>query len=308
MDKHLLGIVVGWSMLLVLACGSDSKTSEQNSDSLKAGIQKEDAVLTSQSTTWDDSLKKYFTLIQIPKIKQAVEEFNRIKTASDLASFYQKTLESVTTIIDEQIEKNDPTEYSGDDSPDVHWRWFSDYFPPVKCAVLCSECTYGALVNLVPLAEKARQTPEKEDDLFFDLAMTAYNPQNEALEIVYDGRGRNEVNVGEWSIMINCDICMASMLGSGYHYKILQKLEKVAPARSLFGDVMDQYLETTLLIDDSHYNHDKATVLAELDKMLTSPVLTDKQKKALQESRENINTDTSIEFDCAQGDCTWDDL
>jgi hypothetical protein len=302
-----LTVIIICLSFLWLACGSGSKQTESNADSVQTEIKNEDAVLEAENTVWDDSLKKYFTPAQVVKIKQASSEFRQIKTAADLAKFYQVALDTVRNIVDKRIMLLDPMEYSGDNRPDVHWKWFNSYFPVLKGAVLCSECDYSAHINVVPLMEKAKQTAEKEDDLFFDLALATYAYGIKAPIEVYDGKGGPGDNQGEWETNIGCDVCFANMLGSGYYSMIIQKLDAAASARSLFGKVMDHYLDFTVTnVISDHYYHDKAKVLNEADQLLKSTSLSKEQREKLTQARGKINAGEGIQFGCGSEECTWE--
>lgn len=245
--------------------------------------------------TWDDSLKKYFTQVQIVRIKLAKEQFQKIATAQDLARFYRITLPALATIMDAQINVITPTESSGDDSPAPHWAWFPNYFPVLSSDVLCSECSYGPMIELKPIQAKAAATPGREDDLFFDLANIVYSGRYQANSSIYNADG--------WFVLVNCDLCAASTLGSGKRVDMLNAIERASPARAIFGQEIDRILDAVLMVHDDHYYYDQATTLAELDKMLASPLLTAEQKTKLQDYRKEIIAKSS--FGCSAGNCEW---
>jgi hypothetical protein len=115
-------------------------------------------------------------------------------------------------------------------------------------------------------------------------------------------------NMGGLYTLVDCDLCGASLLGSGEFVNRLEKLKEIAPARGLFSETMDNYMESALYVEDNHYFRDKATVLAELDQMLASSAITDAQKEKLKESRDKIDAGENIQFNCANGGCTWEGI
>jgi len=244
---------------------------------------------------WDDSLKKYFTPVQVVRIKLAKEQFQKIATVSDLARFYRITLPAVATIMETQINAITPTESSGDNSPAPHWAWFPQYFAVLSSDVLCSECSYSPMVELKPIQAKAAATPGKEDDLFFDLANIVYSGRYEAHSSIYNADG--------WSVLVDCDLCAASTLGSGKRVDMLNAIERAASAHVIFGQEMDAILNAVLMVHDNYYYYDKETVLVELDKMLASRILTAEQKTTLQNYRKEIIAKSF--FNCSAGNCEW---
>jgi hypothetical protein len=305
LSKFISGLATIGCFSLLFACGSNSSSAGENTDS---DTSTSNLVSDSKENFWDDSLKKYFTPPQIIKIKKARADFYQIKTASELAYFYHVTLDTVRQIVDSRIPVFDNVEYSGDNSPDIHWAWFDDYFVSIKCDVLCSQCDYSAFINLVPLAAKAKETPEKEDDMFFELGLEAYGPDS---EVVHDGYGSINDNQGNWTAMFLCDVCIVNMIGSGYHSKIIKRLEETSSARKYFKDEIDNYLTTSLNVNDQRFYHKKEDVIAEIDLMLTSPLLNEKQKTGLNETREKLNTSEKLQFECGSmegtGKCTCDE-
>jgi hypothetical protein len=310
-----------FSMLLILyICHADLQRPEDNGDDAKVATERREAILPAENAAWEDSLKKYFEPEQIVKIKQARKQFDEIKTAADLAAFYFVTLDTVKTMVNEQISfaqytmmpRRSEYEYENMLGIDERWSWFHDYFPSIKCALLCGLCPYHAHTDLLPLMEKAKHTPEKEDDLFFELAMVTYRSEN-SKGVVYDGLGEygeglngSGDSLGQWGVTLSCDRCMASTLGGGYYYRIVQSVEKAASARKLFGVAIDRYLTFTLsVIYNLHFYHPKVKVLSEIDKILASPVLKQEQKKQLRADRERINTETEIKFGCGTIKCEW---
>lgn len=256
----------------------------------------------SEPTAGEDDLSAHFTASQVAEIQNAKNEFDEIRSASDLAHFYMVTLPAVVATVNKRIQETFPDLGAGDDRPRAEWEWFGNYFPGVGFDVLCGECSYEAMIMLDDVADKAGQTPEPEDDMFFELATSIYGRS-------YDGLGGSVGNAGGWYTLVNCDFCAASLVGSGQFFRVLEQLEKARPAYPLFGSVMDNYRRSALAIEDTHYYHDKPRVVDELVKMLNSKLLTTEEKSAVREVCDRIRGKKSdSQFNCGEGNCNFGDM
>lgn len=321
LTRYLFGATCILAIIFLVRC-TPAKTEEQNSDSTQVQsdslpvtvdslVQDPPAVNTTSSLDTisiadvppdslysDDSLSRYFTPEQIVTLKQARKQFKNIRSAADVAGYFPATLKTVSDILNTQINKITPTETSGDDSPNATWEWFPNYFPGIYGSVDCSECSYEAHIDLSPLVQKVSATPEKEDDLFFDLTQSVYGGTP-----TIDGSIENS---GGYYELVGCDFCAASLLGSGKRVEILQKLALAASARPLFGAQMDRYLEVALGVQEDRFYYPKKDVLTELDKMMRSVVITDAQRASLSEFRKRLASGGGdYQFGCGTADCKW---
>jgi hypothetical protein len=237
-------------------------------------------------TPWDDSLKKYFEPDQVVTVKNAVAEYNDVKSAADFARYYLKTSGSILNLVGERIRVSDPDVYSGDDSPKRHWAWFEQYYPAIYLSVDCGECSYDPKLSIDKLKKKASQTQGNEDDLFVDVMQLAESDSYQ---------------------LLGCDFCAADVLGDGRYIGILHALEKATPAQALFGSKMNDYRARTLYVETGNYVNSKAMVLAELDKMLAVKILTAEEQKNLKASRDKLASgEYKAQFNCGTEECTWD--
>lgn len=292
-----------WFWLLIAASCSAPSSSEQTADTLaqvhpdsvvelNAGIpseavadtqtEEQSASCEEQVAEWDEQLNTNFTPEQGSFMRQARLEFCDIGTAAQLAAFYFNTMDSVVEVVNKQIALITPTETSGDDSPDATWSWLPSFFPVYYGSVDCSECTYDTKISMGPFVEKAKATPEPEDDLFFEAA--ALMPDN-------------------WYTLEGCDFCAASNMGDGIRVQILDALASANAARPAFGKKMDEFLAHATSTDtfDNTFSRTKEEVLKELDAMIKHRVITTEQKNALKELRGTLSE--AGQYDCATKNC-----
>lgn len=248
-------------------------------------------------TLFDEQLSKFFSEEQILKLKQSLAAFHDISDASSLAAYYIHTIPQVCEIINKQIAEHTPT-MSGDNSPEATWSWLLDYYPGIYLSVDCGECEYSAKNEISPLIELAKKTEGDEDDVFLDLAATVYGGT------IYNRTGLIS-NSGGWYTLEGCHFCNASTLGDGKRIEIIRKLETASSSRRLFESEMDQFLTAVLQVKDDRYLYSKQKVLTEIDQVLASKILSDKQRIELTNERDNVSNYS--EFDCGKegNKCTW---
>jgi hypothetical protein len=250
----------------------------------------------SADTLWDDSLKKYFPTDQIARIKLAKAEYEHISSAVELVSFYRFTIPEICEVFGVQVRELTPSDM-GDISPKTTWAWFTSYFPLVYGDVLCFDCVFSPMNEIVPLIKLAARTPEPEDDLFFDLAIAAYGGSGYACwDPFFQAQG--------WVATNECDICEASLLGDGKRMILIEKLKNAGPAHSLFAGEIDRISEKIFAIYQPHYLYSKEKVLAEIETILSSPLLTPAEKNQIREQVKDI--ETKSQFNCSShSSCQW---
>jgi hypothetical protein len=242
-------------------------------------------------------LKEFFTEEQILQLKAVEKEFNAIKTAENLATFYQKTLPEVVLLVNKKINQYDPETSTAETSSFEKWAWFTDFMPYIHVNLFCSECGTEAYIVVNPLRDKAEITDTKADDLFFDALLTAY--QGEQKELVCDKKPNN------WVYLVNCDLCGADILGNNKHLNTLKALMKAQKESTLFEEDLNELRKQAMPYQVTNYYYPKEKVLKELEAIIALEGLTGKEKESLKNIRYLINTSKDVQFDCQTGNCQF---
>lgn len=299
---------------------SDSLASQSDSTGLQAAqasaasgpLTFEDIELEADLVPWSDSLRKYFNPSQVDMLNRAVAQFKSIKSAAELADFYQVMLrDSVQPMVEQQFQAGckhaDAGSFADDD-----WDWLGEAFPSLGTRMSCRdleagmECVHNAPINLVPLKKLATKTPEYTDDRFFDaqIAIRTDTEPGGPVELVevFDVFDEYELHQN-----LGCDTCTVSLLGDGHRSATISKLGSAAAARKTFNkaataDIMYIFGD----LKDDFYFSDKATVLAEVDEMIRvgkeKRILGPNELSTLAQTRSWIEQKEGG-FDCGKGGC-----
>jgi hypothetical protein len=244
-------------------------------------------------------LKKYVSEADVVLIDNAAKEYLQIKTAKQLADFHMLTLPKVVEIIRKGIEVSNPEaiDDAGNPAPANTWKFLHKEFPFVIVDVRCSECSAEAYVNIKPLYEKARQTPEDFDDLFYEGLKLAYEDGNEWFE-----NWRYS-----WKVQDGCDFCFYSTLGMGTMYKILKELQKSEDKSKMFeSKIIDLKEDAARNLSTLFYGTSKENVLKEYDKIAKEIKFQGHVKKIVEEARAQIMALDNSRFNCKDGNCDYD--
>jgi hypothetical protein len=272
----------------------------------------EDIELEEGLVPWSDSLRRYFNPSQVDMLNRAVTQYKSIKSAAELADFYQVTLrDSIQPMVEQQFQAGcmhaDADSFADDD-----WDWLGEAFPSIGTRMSCRdresgmECEHNAPINLLPLKKLAAKTPEYTDDRFFDaqIAIRTNTEPGAPVEFmeVFDVFDEYELRQS-----LGCDTCVVSLLGDGHRSATIRRLGSAAGARKTFNkaataDIM--YIFNDL--KDDFYFSDKATVLAEVDEMIAvgkeKRILGPNELGTLAQTRSWIEQKEGG-FDCGKGAC-----
>jgi hypothetical protein len=301
-----------WALLLVAvaACTNPSSpnaaqtTSNAETKSILATTQpkkqpNEPPQAQRNTENFDEKLANNFTQEQITFLKKIDQDFNSLRTASQMSDFYHNKLPKLLELLNKKINQYDPEAALPANEIDDKWAWFTAYMPYVKIALFCSECTTESYVLLQALRDKAEITEGKEDDTFFDALLIANKTEEVAKEQVCDKMPNS------WIKLVNCDLCGADILGSSKHLNTLQALVKAKNVGSLFAQDLQNTWEEALPMTATNYYLDKETVLKELELIINTVELSKKEKESLKNLRYTINIGKNIQFDCQKGNCQF---
>lgn len=304
--KLLNQLCWGLFFLLLFSCNSTQKTDNVASTELGATL-KTTEVTTKLAPTASrgtdiiqKKLEEFFTEEQRLQLKSVEKSFSAIKTAEELAFFYQKILPEVVTLMDKKINQYDPEATSSDSSPVEKWAWFTDYMPYISVELFCSECGAEAYIVLNPLRDKAEITDGKVDDTFFDALLTAYK----------DGKSSDKNKIcdkmpNNWINLVNCDLCGADILGNNKHLNTLTAIFKAQKEGKIFSEDLATLKQQALPNQTTNYFYTKEEVLKELEAIISLEGLTNKEKESLKNIRYLLNLGKDIQFDCQKGNCQF---
>jgi hypothetical protein len=312
MKKHFYLFIL--TTLGIFSCGSnEGKTNgSTNFDSGKIALIDSTKITDSISeieqqipnpVALPEHLKKYLTNKQVDSFELAANQYYNIKSSKALAEFYNQTLPKLFDFITQGIQKSNPeVVYAGDDAPAKEWNVFQKYMPCIRVECLCSECSTEPLVNLTPLYEKAKQTPEIDDDTYFKLAVEMYCFENEDDSVIYEGGG----NIATWFTMDGGDFSYYNNLGKNIIYKLLKLSEESLASGKMFEKNTQDYRNRFLPSKEMHYGVSKKEVLAEIAKILKDCKLNEEERKQIIEVQTDIKTNNKVQFNCSAGGCTYE--
>lgn len=298
-------------MIGLISCSSNGDKNSTDSDTNKIDSGNKSIIDTIPEANqvnphpipFPEHLKKYLTDKQVDSFELAANQYYNIKSSANLAEFYNKTLPALFEFINQGIRKSNPeVEYSGDDAPMAEWNVFQEYMPCIVVECLCGECSTEPIVNLMPLNEKAKQTPESDDDKYFNLAIEMYRFDTGNDSVIYDGGG----NIATWYTMDGCDFCSYSNLGENIIYKLLKLSDESLAAGKNFEENTRYYRNRIMPAKNTHYGVTKKEVLAEIAKILKECKLNEEERKQIMETQLDIKNNKEVQFNCKNGACTYE--
>ena len=166
----------------------------------------------------------------------------------------------------------------------------------------CGECSVEAIVNIAPFIQLAAKTKGVCDDAYFKLLKLMYYKESIGDSIIFEGGG----NISNWMTMDGCDFCSYSELGGGAIVKMYQQRDKVNACGNLFKEKSTNYSRYFQPEDsETHYGYSKDSVIAELNKILTSVKLSAEERKSLEGTLKKIKSGVGIQFNCKNSSCTY---
>lgn len=245
---------------------------------------------------FQEELAASFTNEQLTMLKNVETEFKQIKNAKDLANFYRQSLPDLVSLINKKVKKYDP-EASNTENMVNKWRWISDYLPYITVETMCADCEAETYIVINPLRDKAEITPEIDDNLFFDALLATYQQEKQLDKVIIQPNAT-------WVVKVGCESCNADILGSGKHVKTLKILEKAKQTTVFLPEVEQLWIETTPKVSNNYY-YAKEEVLDELEQILTTVNLSNREKERLKNIRYLLNTNKTTQFDCQKGNCQF---
>ncbi len=219
-----------------ISCGETNSNSVDNSENSLKNISEfvenetETEIEVEEEVTVEVSkeMDKYFTEEQKKYLTEVNKKFLKIKTSKDVAEFYAEK-DKIDRTVSDAMYKHDPDGYD-------YKKWdFLKVFMPGLCVGDGAEGIMIAKFSLVPLYEKAKQTPEKDDDLFFEAISEGGKTED----------GDNEIKYLKHAWLHYCyhdlEPCYLK-LGKGEIYNYLLRIEKALNVKGNFKKELDDMM------------------------------------------------------------------
>lgn len=251
-----------------------------------------------------DSVNAWLFASDVTLLVEAAEDFDNIKTAKQLADFYNNTINDIAKAVYGGISISNPEViFAGDYAPVETWSFLHNYLPFVGVDLMCSECDAEVMADLFPLQAKAYETADTIDETFFNLLIDIYASGECEGDRQWEGGG----NSGNWHTMDGCDFCSYSNLGTYQIYYILKQIIAIQKATNLFDEKLNSLKTLTLSYTDSyHYAGSMSDVIAELEDIKTLE-LSEQDIQKIDNVRAFIDaTANEIQFNCQDGGCSYD--
>jgi hypothetical protein len=277
-------IIVKTFLLLILigafACTAEDKQKEE----IPERIETDDMM-----ALYKDSLKQYFSKIEIDLIRQYKINHENLKTTDDFYVFYRNA-NTLRKSLTKRLNKKNQTK----DIDHLHpLPWFEKLAKGYEVLRTPDKKHFGVYFDYNDLLEHAEQTEGEGDDYFIRLLQTAYfdhsdNPQ--WLNII-------DLQTGNF----------CSQLGSGTHFKILGMADRALAAASTFHKEIQKTKVQVLsdIVFNRRYCSSKKKVVTEIDEILSKVDLKEKEQAMLEKRKAQLieNASGEIQFGCSSGDC-----
>ncbi len=215
-------------------------------------------------------------------VKQAVADYNTIKSSKDIADLLNNKIEKVVSIVGRGIDKIRPyVEYNEEVA------YFEKHIPIIT--VMNSDGGVYVEKNDYNLYKKALETPEKDDDAFFDAFTNGTEPQ-EFDDVFY----LVAFSPSECADMETC----YSLLGGGECYKALSKIQAALDTDGNFTQNLKQ-LKANLIKELSFYStfaYSKEDVLKYHAKIIDDFDFSDEELELLTKIRKTIASAKDDDF------------
>lgn len=203
----------------------------------------------------ETKIKKYFTQEQITFLSDVKNKFENIKSSKDVADIY-KIRYKIGRTIDEMLYKQNVDERENT----KNWAFLNDYLPGMSVVMGAEGSGNGGEYSLMPLYKKAIQTPETDDELFFE----AYSNGRDKWIDENEFEHLSKFQLYECLDMENC----FTLLGGGKVLKIIQRIKKAEIPKSNFTEELKDFKYSVISeLETSLYGYTKEQTLYKLNKI-----------------------------------------
>lgn len=280
---------------VVYSCGTSQPTTSKEDLEAEAEANKpltpEEIEEEKFYATYNDSLRKYFSPLEIDMIKQYRRNHNKLETEEDFRTFFRNAT-TLKTSLSKTIQKSIDYYYQqgGKTLPNLHWfDYISDGLNLAEVGM--EKPSYDLFYDYGRLVEFANKTSGKADDEFMKLLRMCYE----------DSSYRQN-----WVKPANTKM-LCSKLGGGTHYEILRQADLAEAQGDLFSKEI-QMLRIQIMNDILHWNyycHDKKEVVESINKILTDIKLSEQDKQYLKLRIQQFEEPekNQVHLGCNKGTC-----
>jgi len=208
-------------------------------------------------------------------IANTARDYKNIKSACDIAHFCSNAYK-INNIFNSEAKKLDE---SSEVNPDSLYK----YYPYITLAWQFDKYEYSTQFNYYPLYQKALQTPEKDDNVFFDVYKKIYDADDnkKCFDLSKKLYTQNKIQ-----------------LGNNRFFEAFSDIAKQSSKNNCFKQLFEN-LETCLvnMIDTCrYYGYSKDKVIEELNKITQEIEFKNKNKAELTDKISTITTLPSSNF------------
>ena len=291
--KQIIILLV--ALLIISACSNNTQNNDTNNEISKEINDEETSENEDDESEKKQELSKQFnkmiTDFSISKpetglLLEAQKAFDEIKSSKNIVDFINNHVEVMKTAMNTGIENMEP--YPEEPNP---FYYVSDVLPGIRMLYGAEGSGVVVNYNYYDLYEKAKKTPQKDDDLFFE----AYSYGNEIFED-YNSKQKSllKVETQECSDFYTC----YTLIGNGNCYNALLKIETALKSETNFINQLTNLKES--IISDlpfyGKFGFSKQKTLEYLEKINTDISLNDKQKEIIQKIKKDAETKPDADF------------
>ena len=226
---------------------------------------------------------------------EMMNDFNAIQTAEELKEFYFGSLEYYYDII-QDLTWGDGYYAEGDWD---EWMKLNEALPFYDAGSYEAEGQFGVVINAYPFYEKAKETEEDDDDIYFEAVMRFNNGMEEANDFIVLGYG------GSYTFYTHsCDWCSESMLGSGVFEYVLEITQNCTDSTNIFQKEL--YELEGRAVDDLEFDcyvETQENVLAELERIATNIKMPKDHMQEVYDAINSVDDGSGLTFN---GECEWE--
>jgi len=238
-------------------------------------------------------LKEDFSQDQIESIRAYRAAYLSIGSAEDFVSVFRRAVklcEELSPVIEKKYEKL----RESDQSALLAMSWIYNLMPGISINYFAEGTIANFSVVSALFAQKALATDGKSDDTFISILIYAYG--NEYIpfypswfEYTWDYGGQ-------------------SLLGDGIHYKALDMADRALEKDRLFDKELTALKESVLddINKSTAYKNDIETIISEIDRIISTIELTQKQRDDLLRRKETLRSNApDIQVNCKATECRF---
>ena len=242
-------------------------------------------------TIYKDSLKNYFSPLEIDLIRQYKINHENLRNEEDFYFFYRNA-RTLKKALSRKFHKNairirkaNAQLYSID--------WFKELAQGMDIAITHKGLTYEVFFDYMDFRNHAEKTMGDSDDSFIKLLEMSYSD--------HSAFPKWKKSLSEYE---GC-----SILGSGLHYKILKNAQSCQEKSDLFKIEIQKIKKDVIsnILNEEHFCLSTKAVVREINRIVNELQMEEEENKLLRERTKEAleNIHHSIQFDCASKNCTF---